>query len=117
MPRILIVESDHSLRKMLWLAFVRMGYEVVEAVNRREALKLHRCLPADLLMTDAIPDQSRLIQEFRHCHPQVKIIAISDAPRAGSLTTAIMLSANRIFTQPFSIREIARALRELMPAY
>ena len=123
MPRIIIVEGDHSFRKMLWLTFVKMGYEVVEAVNGSEAMKLHRCLPADLLMTDLImPEQGGLetIQEFHHRHPQVKIIAISGEARTSardSLGIGMMLGASRIFTKPFSIQEIACALKELMPAY
>lgn len=123
MPRIIIVEGDHSFRKMLWLTLVKMGYEVVEAVNGSEAMKLHRCLPADVLMTDLImPDQGGLktIQEFHRRHPQVKIIAISSEARTSaqdSLRTARMLGATRIFTKPFSVHEIACALKKMMPAY
>lgn len=123
MPRIIIVEGDHSFRKMLWLTFVKMGYEAVEAVNGSEAMKLHRCLPADLLMADLImPERDGLetIHEFHHRYPQVKIIAISSEPPTSvqdSLGTAMMLGASRIFMKPFSIQEIARALKELMPAY
>ena len=123
MPRIIIVEGDHSFRKMLWLTFVKMGYEVVEAVNGSEAMKLHRYLPADLLMTDLfMPEQGGLetIQEFHRRHPRVKIIAISGEVRTGargSLGTVLMLGESRIFMKPFSIQDLARALKEMLPAY
>ena len=52
MHRILLLYPELSFRKLLWLALVKMGYEVVEAANPREAAKLNRCLPADVIIAD-----------------------------------------------------------------
>ena len=40
MPRILLVDDDDSFRKMLRLSLVRMGYEVAEARDGKEAVRL-----------------------------------------------------------------------------
>jgi DNA-binding response OmpR family regulator len=120
MPRILIVDDDHSFRKMLWLVLVKWGYDAVEAANGKEAEKLHRFLPADLLLTDLImPEQEGLetIQQFRRLHPAVKIIAMSGGGRSDPrdfLKTAKLFGADRTFAKPFALEELAAAIAQLL---
>ena len=118
MPRILIVDEDLSFRKAVWLALVKLGYEVVEAANGQEAVKLHRVLPADVLMTELVmPEQKGLeiIRAFRLGHRALKIIAIAGGQMGGRGTSiaAKKTGANRAVKEPFSIQELANALNDV----
>ncbi len=80
MHRVLILYPEHSFRKTLWLALVKMGYEVFEAVNIHEATKLHRCLPADALVADLrgrCEDDLMEIRAFHRNHLGFRVIQFS----------------------------------------
>ena len=88
MRQLLLVDDDDSFRKMLMLTLTRMGYNVMEARNGREALILHRHLLPDVVLTDIImPEKEGLetIEELRRAYPAIKIIAMSGGGR-GSAT-------------------------------
>lgn len=120
MKRILLIDDDELLRRMLRIALRHCGYEVAEAGDGRQGLKLHRSAPADLVVTDLImPEQEGLetIQEFRRHHPTVKIIAMSGGGRfcaRGVLPAAKFLGADRTFEKPFANQDLLAAIRELL---
>ena len=62
MKKILIVEDEQSLLKLLELTFKTSGYEVVKAINGEEAYNLAVSeLPALILLDILLPGQSGLI--------------------------------------------------------
>ncbi|MGH7256129.1 MAG: response regulator [Nitrospirales bacterium] len=82
MARILIIDDDEPLRRMLARALAREGFEVLVAADGQEGVRLHRAHSADLIITDILmPDQEGLetIAQLRRDSPAVKIIAISGA--------------------------------------
>jgi CheY-like chemotaxis protein len=121
MPRILLVDDDESFRKMVRLTLTKFGYDVVEAANGKDAVKVHAAGPADLIMTDLImPEQEGLetIQLFRKQHPNVKIVAMSGGGRINGqdfLVIAKFFGADRTINKPFANRELADLLAELLP--
>src|SRR5689334_3792337 len=87
MSRILLVDDDESFRKMLRLTLAKLGYQVVEAADGREALQRQQTEPAAVMITDLImPDMEGIetIQEFRSRYPAVKIIAMSGGGRVSA---------------------------------
>ena len=50
--RILVVDDEPKMRRILELMLKEMGHEVVLAANGRDALKLARGTRLDLVMTD-----------------------------------------------------------------
>ena len=54
MIRILIIDDESQIRSMLKLMLERDGYEVVEAPDGMEGIRIHRQNPADLIITDLI---------------------------------------------------------------
>lgn len=52
--RILLAEDDRFLRKAAGTALRRRGYDVVDAVDGEEALRLAREQPPDLILLDLI---------------------------------------------------------------
>lgn len=118
--QILIVEDDSAIRSMLRRMFEREGYDVADASNGKEGLKLFRKDPAKLVITDLImPEKEGIetIMALRRDFPDVKIIAISGGGIIGPkdyLETAKTLGADLTFTKPFELKELLEAVKELL---
>ncbi|MGE4558745.1 MAG: response regulator [Desulfobulbus sp.] len=118
--RILVIDDDDQMRVLLRQVMEWAGYEVEEAGNGREGMQKQRRLPADLVITDLImPEQEGLetIGLLRKEFPATKVIAISGGGRIGPeayLPAAQELGADRVFSKPFDVRELAGAVKELI---
>lgn len=120
MGRIMIVEDDKSVRELLREILKRVGHEVVDAGNGKEAMDLYKNSPADLVITNILmPEKEGLetIQELRREDPDVKIIAISGGGQIGPadyLEVARRFGAMRTFSKPFDRKELLKAVDELL---
>jgi len=120
MQKILLVDDDDPFRKMLRKTLIKMGYEVVEARNGDEAVKLYEQETVDLVMTDIImPEKEGLetIDALKSKHLGVIIIAMSGGGRGSAtdyLKVAKLMGADRILSKPFSNEEMAATLDELL---
>ena len=86
MSRILIVDDDESLNKMLCRVLDRAGYKTTGALNGVEAVRFYRQEPFDLIVTDIfMPEQEGIatILELRRDFPDIKIIAMSGGGNTG----------------------------------
>jgi CheY-like chemotaxis protein len=120
MPRILLVDDDDSFRKMLRLSLERLGHEVVEARDGKEAVRLVREGTPDVMVTDLVmPEKEGLetIDEVRRQYPGLKIIAMSGGGRVNAsdyLKIARAMGADQVLAKPFSIDEIAASLSSVL---
>ncbi len=120
MERILVVEDDDSVRKLLVRILSVEGYPVEEASSAPAALEIIRDNPPGMVITDLLmPDQDglELIMEIRRSGAALKIIAISAGGRIGPATyleLANRLGADRTITKPFQPETLLRAVRELL---
>jgi DNA-binding response OmpR family regulator len=110
--RILVVEDDPSIRRTLQIALSQAGYQVIEARDGQEAMRLWRDQGADLVITDLhMPDKNGLevIMELRALSPSTPIVAMSDGGRSkqsGLLGDAKLLGAVRTVAKPFRLEEM-----------
>jgi len=120
MKRILVIDDDVQMRQMLRQMLEREGYEVVDAPDGKEGIRLYRDEPADLIITDIImPEKEGIgtIFELRRDFPDVKIIAISGGSRLLAkddyfdLCRAVGIPT---FSKPFERTEILEAIQELL---
>jgi DNA-binding response OmpR family regulator len=120
MPRILIVDDDPHVRHMLERVLRKAEHDVETAENGKEALRIHRERPFELIVTDIImPEKEGLetITELRKFFPSVKIIAISGGGRIGPaqyLKMAEILGADLTFSKPFNPSELIASVEELL---
>ncbi len=120
MARILIIDDDVPLSKMLRQMLEREGYEVLEAADGAEGLKIYRQEPADLVITDLImPEKEGIetIRELKKDFPDVKIIAMSGGGRIGPetyLDIAQKLGALQTLTKPLDRKELLEAVRNIL---
>ena len=120
MAKILIVEDDDQLRKLLREALEDDNYEVVEASDGEMAARVFRNDPADLIITDLIMPKKEglgLIIDIKKDFPETNIIAISGGGHGDPndyLPIAARLGAVRSFAKPFKIEELLKAVKEIL---
>ena len=118
--KILVIDDDEQMRVLLRQVMEWAGHEVVEAADGRDGMLMQRQHGADLVITDLImPEQEGLetITALRRDYPGLKIIAISGGGRIGPeayLPAARELGADRVFSKPFDVQELAETVRELL---
>ncbi len=119
MMRILVIDDDANIRGILAEMLTTAGYEVVEASNGKEGVRLYRDAPFDLVVTDLLmpeKDGLEVVMELRKDFPQVKIITLSGGGAYGnsSLETSKALGAARALLKPFMEDQLLEAVREVL---
>ncbi len=118
--RILIIDDDEQILKLLCVAMERENFVVITAEDGRQGQRLFEQNPADLIITDLImPEQEGMetIAILRQKYPQVKIIVISGGGQIGPeayLPAALELGADRAFSKPFVVKELVDAVKDLL---
>ena len=120
MARIIVIEDEPAIRRLVVRILGRAGHEVREAGNGRDGVALHRTDPADLVITDLfMPEQDGIetIQQIREFAPGTPIIAMSGGGSRGntdSLADAELLGAEAVLPKPFSPEDLERAVAGLL---
>jgi len=120
MKRILVVDDEAGIRRSLRRILERAGYEVTEARNGQEAVRLWRDCPGHLVITDIhMPDKDGIetIIELRVLTPGIRIIAMSGGVQTKHLDLlgdAVLLGAVSTLEKPFSIQAALDAVRAIL---
>ena len=107
--RILIVEDEAVIRKAIRMACEKEGYEVVEAENGVEGLRLTETAKPDLLLLDLmLPDVSGfdVCREIRKSGSGVPIIILSAKTEEIDIVVGLEIGADDYITKPFRAREL-----------
>ena len=119
MARILIIDDDVQILKLLRKMLENEGYDVVDAVDGNKGLKLYREDPTDLVITDIIMPEKEGIEtiiDLRREFPEAKIVAMSGGGHGEAepyLHMAKGLGAIRTLTKPFGKEELLEAIGAL----
>lgn len=119
MPRILVVDDDDALRRVVERMLVREGHEVTVAANGVQALRLLDTSSFDLMITDLVmPDMGglQLLRELRARASPPKAIAMSGGGRSSGtyLEMATMLGAAATLAKPFTEKVLAAAIERVL---
>ena len=118
--RILVVEDDIQVRRMVCKILKNQGYDLAEAANGKEAFKLlsHevniKIVVADIIMPEK--DGLETIQELKRDYPDIKILAISGGGKISAknyLIIAQKVGADLILKKPFDKQELIDAVKQL----
>jgi DNA-binding response OmpR family regulator len=116
--RILIVDDDESLRRLLLLTLPSDGYELVEARDGDEALELvERELP-DLVVLDwKLPGAggADVLEVVKQRSPSVPVIVLTAELKRVPRAVAEGLGADVYLTKPFSPLELLGEVERLVP--
>ncbi|MCA1825930.1 MAG: sigma-54-dependent transcriptional regulator [Myxococcales bacterium] len=117
--RVLVVDDEQSLRKVLAATLQREGYEVQVAADGEEALGALDRDGADVVVTDLVMpkmDGLSLLRKVVARHPDVPVIVVTAHGRVDSAVEAMKAGAFDFVTKPFEHAElkaiIAKAARQ-----
>ena len=117
--RILLIEDNDSLRRVLSGALEAGGHTVMAAGNGAFGLRLLESDRFDLVITDILmpdTDGMEVLRALRRMESRPPVIAISGGGRSGSadyLEVAANLGANETLLKPFDIRELNAAIERV----
>jgi DNA-binding NtrC family response regulator len=121
--RILIVDDDASIRRTLSILLSKAGYEVTQAADGSEAIRLWRDRGGDLVITDLhMPEKDGIetIIELLSHTPGIRIIAMSgggQTKRLDLLGNVALLGSVLTIEKPFTLTEMLTVVsRALNPA-
>jgi two-component system response regulator AtoC len=113
--RVLLVDDEANVRRMLQRGLVRAGFSTVEARDGRAALELLRSGDFDLVVSDVqmpVMTGVELLAALEHEGLDVPVLLISGSFEVADANTARELGAFDFFRKPFSMSELARAARQ-----
>jgi two-component system KDP operon response regulator KdpE len=112
-PRILIVDDEPQLLRVLKPALSAGGYEVVEASSGRAALKAIAALAPDAVLLDlGLPDMDgKEVLAQARAFSQIPILILSARDREQEKIAALDAGADDYVEKPFSIGELLARLR------
>ncbi len=123
MARILVIDDDPAMRRMVSRILADAGYEVIEAKDGREALKQMAAFDPVVIVTDIVMPEMEGIEFILHVRklqPGAKVIAMSGGGKAATrelfLRMAKSLGADTVLEKPFGADTLLDAVRNLLPA-
>jgi DNA-binding NtrC family response regulator len=116
-PRILLVEDDPEMRRLLADELLDEGYMISQAVNGEEAVLKLAQEEFDLVITDLVMPKIGgldLLSEVRKACPRIPVILITAFGDWSSLTQAYEKGAFNYICKPFKIKDLKDSVREAL---
>ena len=113
--RILVVDDDESIRKVLETILEDEGYVVDTAKNGREAIKkskakFYNLALIDIRLTDL--DGTKLLTKIKDTLPKMRKIIITGYPSLQSAVEAVNRGANAYIIKPFDMDNVIETIRD-----
>ena len=111
--KVLVVDDDAAIRRLLRTTLLRADYTVVEAEDAKSALRQAAVEhPSAILLDLGLPDRDGLtiIPQLR-AHGDIVILVVSARDAVDEKVTALDLGADDFVTKPFDTEELLARLR------
>lgn len=115
--RILIVEDEEHIRKVLKLNLEMEGYEVIVAEEGKKALKIMQEQHFDMLLLDVmLPEISGLdiCEQIRLRNKEIGIIILSAKDQSIDRVQGLKLGADDYLTKPFHLEELLLRMQKVL---
>lgn len=112
--KILVVDDEPPIRKLLRVGLTAEGYAIVEATNARDAMEKVEADPPDLILLDlGLPDMQGhdLLAKWRNDLLDLPIIILSSRTDETGIVKALELGADDYVTKPFGTKELVARIR------
>jgi two-component system KDP operon response regulator KdpE len=111
--RVLVVDDEPPIRKLLRLGLHAHGYEVLEAPNGKTALELLNQAPDLIILDLGLPDIGghELLRTIRSRNDSVPIVVLSSRGDEAGKVQALDFGADDYVTKPFGMDELLARMR------
>src|SRR6516225_5521396 len=111
--KILVVDDEPPIRKLLRMGLSTQGYEILEAPNGKASLELLAQKPNLVILDLGLPDMQglELLRMIRARNEGVPIVVLSSRGDEVSKVQALDLGADDYVTKPFGMDELLARMR------
>lgn len=114
--RVLVIDDEPAIRKLLRMGLTVHGYEVVEAHNGKKALEALDQKPHIAILDLGLPDVDglELLRKLRMKNEHLPIIVLSSRGDEAGKIAALDLGADDYVTKPFGMGELVARMRNAL---
>ena len=111
--KVLVIDDEPPIRKLLRMGLTTQGYEILEASNGKIALELLAQDPALIILDLGLPDIQghELLRMIRGRNDSVPIVVLSSRGDEAGKVQALDLGADDYLTKPFGMDELLARMR------
>jgi two-component system KDP operon response regulator KdpE len=111
--KIMVVDDEPPIRKLLRMGLTSQGYQVLEAPNGKTALELLAKKPDLVILDLGLPDVDglELLRRIRHRHENLPVVVLSSRGDEPGKVAALDLGADDYVTKPFGMDELFARMR------
>ncbi len=111
--RVLVVDDEPPIRKLLRMGLTAQGYQVLEAPNGKAALDLLGQSPNLIILDLGLPDMQghELLKSIRSRNDSVPIVILSSRDDEAGKVQALDSGADDYVTKPFGMDELLARMR------
>jgi two-component system, OmpR family, KDP operon response regulator KdpE len=111
--KVLVIDDEPPIRKLLRMGLSTQGYEILEAPNAKTALEKLAEEPALIILDLGLPDIQghELLRTLRSRNESVPIVVLSSRGDEAGKVQALDLGADDYLTKPFGMDELLARLR------
>ncbi|MCA1426509.1 response regulator [Bradyrhizobium yuanmingense] len=111
--KVLVIDDEPPIRKLLRMGLTTQGYEILEAPNGKTALEKLGEEPALIILDLGLPDVQghELLRTIRARNDGVPIVVLSSRGDEAGKVQALDLGADDYLTKPFGMEELLARLR------
>ena len=118
--RILVVDDDENIRKVLKTILEEEGYAVDEAENAKKAIEKSRRNVYNLALIDIrLPDMEgiELLTRMKDTVPKMRKIIITGYPTLQNAIEAVNRGADAYILKPFDMEKVLATIKEQLRKY
>ncbi len=115
--RVLVVDDERYVRRLIRDSLTREGYEVETAESGTEALRMLRENPCDVVIADVVMpgmDGLDLLKRLKRDHPEVGVVILTGKPLRHDLSEFLLAGADEFLTKPFQIPVLREAVERVL---
>jgi two-component system, OmpR family, KDP operon response regulator KdpE len=111
--KVLVVDDEPPIRKLLRMGLSTQGYEILEAPNGKVSLELLAQNPDIVILDLGLPDMQglELLRMMRARNEAVPIVVLSSRGDEAGKVQALDLGADDYITKPFGVDELLARMR------
>ncbi len=111
--KVLVVDDEPPIRKLLRMGLSAQGYEVIDAPNGKTALELLDEKPNLVILDLGLPDIDglELLRRIRHRQEGLPVVVLSSRGDEAGKVAALDLGADDYVTKPFGMDELLARMR------